>query len=99
MLCFDLIREFLEFYRMDYTLSTFIPESSLHSEPRSRADIEDKVGLDNCETSMPLIMHLLLAFKQGVQPMKDSQEPVIHERAPPPANDFDEGVPMPDKLL
>ena len=28
-LCIDMIREFLEFYRMDYTLSTFLPECSL----------------------------------------------------------------------
>ena len=29
MLCTELIREFLEFYRMDYTMSVFLPECSL----------------------------------------------------------------------
>lgn len=45
MLCIDIIREFLEFYRMDYTLSTFLPECSLSQEPKTRQELEDKIGL------------------------------------------------------
>mmetsp|Transcript_9161 Transcript_9161/g.10371 ORF Transcript_9161/g.10371 Transcript_9161/m.10371 type:complete len:293 (+) Transcript_9161:199-1077(+) len=64
-MCIDIIREFLEFYRMDYTLSTFLPECSLSQEPKSRADIEAKVGLNSSSTSMPLLMHLINNCKNG----------------------------------
>lgn len=64
-MCIDIIREFLEFYRMDYTLSTFLPECSLSQEPKSRQEIEQKVGLSSCNTSMPLLMHLINSVKNG----------------------------------
>ena len=64
-MCIDIIREFLEFYRMDYTLSTFLPECSLSQEPKSRQEIEKNVGLNNCNTSMPLLMHLINHAKNG----------------------------------
>jgi hypothetical protein len=66
-MCIDIIREFLEFYRMDYTLSTFLPECSLSQEPKTRGEIENRVGLNSCNTSMPLLMHLINAVKNGAQ--------------------------------
>ena len=37
LLCAELIREFLQFYKMDHTLSVFIPEMSLHADfPKTR---------------------------------------------------------------
>jgi len=65
-LCTDLIREFLEFYRMDYTLSTFLPECSLSQEPKSRDQICDNIGLPAAEPSIPILMHLLLSFMKGL---------------------------------
>lgn len=65
-MCIDIIREFLEFYRMDYTLSTFLPECSLSQEPKTRQEIEKNVGLPPSNTSMPLLMHLINAVKNGV---------------------------------
>lgn len=50
---------------MDYTLSTFLPECSLSQEPKSRDEIENKVGLPPSSTSMPLLMHLILSFQKG----------------------------------
>ena len=44
---------------MDYTLSTFLPECSLSQEPKTRQEIEGKIGLPSCNTSMPLLMHLI----------------------------------------
>ena len=70
MLCIDIIREFLEFYRMDYTLSTFLPECSLSQEPKTRQELEDKIGLQPWNTSMPLLMHLILSFQKGVTSAK-----------------------------
>jgi hypothetical protein len=66
-LCTDLIREFLEFYRMDYTLSTFLPECSLSQEPKTRNQIEEKIGLPPADSSMPIIMHLILSFMKGIR--------------------------------
>ena len=56
----DLIREFLEFYRMDYTLSTFLPECSLSQEPKTRPEKEKRLNMPSCNTSMPLLMILLI---------------------------------------
>ncbi len=64
-MCIDIIREFLEFYRMDYTLSTFLPECSLSQEPKSRQEIEKNVGMEPSSTSMPLLMHLINNMKNG----------------------------------
>ena len=38
LLCAEMIREFLTFYKMEHTLSVFVPEMSLASDfPKSRA--------------------------------------------------------------
>ena len=50
---------------MDYTLSTFLPECSLSQEPKTRQEIEQKVGLNACSTSMPLLMHLINNVKNN----------------------------------
>ena len=73
-LCIELIREFLEFYRMDYTLSTFLPECSLSQEPRSRPEIENQIGLPPAENSVPLLMHLLLSFTKGIRTSKEEEQ-------------------------
>mmetsp|Transcript_30881 Transcript_30881/g.30429 ORF Transcript_30881/g.30429 Transcript_30881/m.30429 type:complete len:83 (+) Transcript_30881:205-453(+) len=64
-MCIDIIREFLEFYRMDYTLSTFLPECSLSQEPKTRQEIEKNIGMEPSGTSMPLLMHLINSVKNG----------------------------------
>lgn len=84
-MCIDIIREFLEFYRMDYTLSTFLPECSLSQEPKTRQEIEQKVGLDNCNTSMPLLMHLINAVKNGAASGRSPQvNNLVSENKPEP---------------
>jgi len=94
MMCIDIIREFLEFYRMDYTLSTFLPECSLSQEPKTRTELEEKIGLPPSNTSMPLLMHLILSFQKGVggtnsaakvNNLVDEAKPV--ESAPKPNTD------------
>lgn len=40
----DLVREFLEFYRMDYSLAVYLPEANIGQEPKKREDIESKAG-------------------------------------------------------
>jgi hypothetical protein len=98
-LCLDIIREFLEFYRMDYTLSTFLPECSLSNEPRSRPEIENKIGMPPADSSMPLLMHLILSFMKGVRttlPGEEKEKP-----APSPAKMEEAPVdpPLPGNLI
>lgn len=93
-MCIDLIREFLEFYRMDYTLSTFLPECSLSQEPKTRTEIEKKVGLPASNTSMPLLMHLINAVKNGV-----ANVPMQNNLVSPPASDKKQEKPKTDELL
>ena len=50
---------------MDYTLSTFLPECSLSQEPKTRPEIEKRLNMPSCNTSMPLLMHLVNAIKNG----------------------------------
>jgi hypothetical protein len=46
LLCAEIIREFLEFYRMEHSLHVFVPEMSLGSEPaKPRAKIEREIGI------------------------------------------------------
>lgn len=51
---------------MDYTLSTFLPECSLSNEPKVRTEIEGKIGLPPADSSVPLLMHLLISFMKGI---------------------------------
>lgn len=93
MMWIDLIREFLEFYRMDYTLSTFLPECSLSQEPKTRTEMEEKIGLPQWNTSMPLLMHLILWFQKGVTNNKNASPGV------PKTNNFvEESEPKGDLL-
>jgi FGFR1 oncogene partner len=41
----ELIREFLEFYEVDYTLNVFVPECKLPAESRSKSYLGDKLSL------------------------------------------------------
>jgi FGFR1 oncogene partner len=63
--CAELIREFLEFYRMDYSLEVFLPEANLTTEPKSRDEIERSMGFENGDRSIPVLMILLQQFFKG----------------------------------
>ena len=41
----DLVREYLEHYKLDYTLSIFIPEAGLKEDPLDRSDVSNKAGV------------------------------------------------------
>jgi hypothetical protein len=46
MLGCELIREFLEFYKMDYTLNIFGPETNLQGKTADKADLARRAKLD-----------------------------------------------------
>ena len=62
MLCAELIRDFFEFYKLDYTLSIYMPEVNLNSNnAMSKDELSRKIGLDG-EPQKPLLVQLLEGF-------------------------------------
>lgn len=51
----QLIQEFLEFYRLDYSLSIFKPETNLIGKV-DKAELADKAGIDSVDASQPLLL-------------------------------------------
>lgn len=66
-MCAELIREFLSFYKMEHTLSVFIPEMSLHADfPKSRDQMEMECGLRKGEDyDKPLLLNLVNKVRVG----------------------------------
>ena len=57
LLLAELIREYLEFYSLDYTKQIFMPESSLMTvEQRSKEQIADKANLSTTDEKKPLLL-------------------------------------------
>lgn len=70
VLCAELIREFLEFYRLDYTMQIYMPEVNLNQrEAMSKEELSRRVGLGNNTGSQsenkPLLMQVLEGFLSG----------------------------------
>jgi hypothetical protein len=62
-----MIREFLEFYKFEYTLNVFLPETTLTlNKSVSREDLESKVNLNNSDRTMPVLMNLIKSSVNGV---------------------------------
>jgi hypothetical protein len=65
----ELIREFMEYLKMDYSLSVFIPECSISPERLRREELLAKLGLKgsnaNNETQ-PLIYFILFYFIESL---------------------------------
>ena len=51
----ELIREFLEFYHMNYSLAIFGPESNLAGKTKDREGLGAKAGLKNASADKPLL--------------------------------------------
>jgi hypothetical protein len=66
LLCAELVREFLEFYRMTYSLEIFIPERNLPPEDKLREKIESKLGLKGKaeNPTIPVLMQLVQMIQQ-----------------------------------
>ncbi|CAI2378610.1 unnamed protein product [Moneuplotes crassus] len=61
----DLIREYLEFYRLDYTLSIMIPEANLKQDPLDREQLVRKAEVDQATDKEPLLVQILKERKHG----------------------------------
>ena len=67
VVCAELIREFLEFYRLDYTLQIYMPEVNLNQQQAmSKEELTRRSGLaGNCSEQKPLLMQVLEGFLSG----------------------------------
>ena len=46
LLCGEIMREFMQFYKMNLSMKVFVPEMSLSEEfPKSRTEMERELGL------------------------------------------------------
>ena len=66
----DLIREYLEFYRLDYTLSIMIPEAGLKQDPLNREGLVRNAEVQNSNENEPLLVQILKERKAGGGPAK-----------------------------
>ena len=57
----ELIQEFMEWYRLDYSLAVFKPEVNLGQGKANKAELATKAGLTDNQTE-PLLLQLLNAF-------------------------------------
>eukprot|EP00347_Sterkiella_histriomuscorum_P004528 403360119 len=67
LLCAELIREFMQFYKMKLSLQIFEPEMSISTGfPKTRTEMEREVGLsDRGDSSKPLLLKLIEQIKYG----------------------------------
>lgn len=54
----ELIREFLEFYRLDYTLNIFLPETNLKGKTQDIDALAKKAGVSPSKDK-PLLLQML----------------------------------------
>lgn len=54
----DLVRDYLEHYKLDYTLAIFIPEANLKDQPLDRNEVGKKAGI-LAPSEEPLLVQLL----------------------------------------
>ena len=60
----ELFREYLEFYKMDYTLNIFQPEANLTGST-DKADLAKRAGMGKATGQKPIIVQILEAFMSG----------------------------------
>jgi len=66
-ICAELIRDFLEFYKMDYTMQIFVPECNLTGESKVKDKIPSILGVSK-QTKVPLLTQLVQMVKSGIKP-------------------------------
>ena len=66
LLLAELIREYLEFYKLDYSKQIFLPETNLNTkQASSKEELADKTGLGSLDEKKPLLLQMLEQFSQG----------------------------------
>jgi len=79
LICAEIVRDFLEHYHLDYSLSIYMPEANLNQQQvLSKEELQSKIGLPKDEKGpKPVLMQLLEQFMQGAvssAPMKEEEK-------------------------
>lgn len=61
----ELFREYLEFYKMDYTLNIFGPEANLTGSTPDKSDLAKRAGMGKANEKKPIIVQILESFMKG----------------------------------
>ena len=86
----EILRDFMEYFRMDYSLSTFIPECGINPERLRKDEILNKIGLFGVHEEymsklpMPLMYYIMYYFLEQVRKDPESIIKTIER-----ANDFE----------
>ena len=77
VICAELVKEFLEFYKLDYSLSIYMPEVNLNTQPAtSKEDLAEKVGLGSApDVQKPVMMQLVESFLSQEKPLPSASNP------------------------
>jgi hypothetical protein len=60
LLCLELIREFMKFFQMDYSLQVFTPEASIGNLPMARWEMERDLKIAKCgDNTKPMLLKLI----------------------------------------
>lgn len=81
----DLIREYLEFYRLDYTLSIMIPEANMKQDPVPRDSLLNRAQVDNPTDKEPLLVQILKERRSGGRPAAAPSSKTPPKKSPEPA--------------
>lgn len=55
-ICAELVKDFLEHYKLDYTLSIYLPEANLNSrEIMKKDELVQKCGLNEADSTKPVL--------------------------------------------
>jgi hypothetical protein len=64
----EMMREYMEYFKMDYSLSVFIPECSISPERLKREEILARLGMNvNVNTELPFIYFIIYYFMESLQ--------------------------------
>ena len=102
----QLIKDYLEFYRMDYTLSVYTPEVALQGQEQpSRDELQRRAGINSTSQREPLLVQMLKQLKQqqtsapvtqakpaAVQSKPEEQRKAAYYQAPADEDDIKEDI-------
>ena len=81
----QLIKDYLEFYRMDYTLSVYSPEIALQGQEQpSRDELSRRAGINSISQREPLLVQMLKQVKQqqATAPLTQAKPAAAVQRKP-----------------
>eukprot|EP00743_Colponemidia_sp_Colp-15_P004396 GILK01004741.1.p1 GENE.GILK01004741.1~~GILK01004741.1.p1 ORF type:complete len:402 (+),score=70.84 GILK01004741.1:58-1206(+) len=85
----ELVREFLQFFRLDYSLSVFLPESNLTPNPKEVDGLASEIGLPKSSLrTQPLLLELISMLHSNGMPAttKATSPPTTTTTVPPAAS-------------